>query len=138
MARRLARLAAAPAALALVSGLAPGLAAAAPTAIPAHVYSPYFEAWTTDTLDGISTASGAHYLTIAFLETPRRPRARSPGTGPAPTTSRRPEIPSRTSRTSAATAATSSSSGGWSADQGRTEIGDSCKNVDSIVAAYHS
>ena len=26
--------------------------------------------------------------------------------------------------------------GGWSADQGGTEIGDSCKDVDSIVAAY--
>ena len=26
--------------------------------------------------------------------------------------------------------------GGWSADQGGTEIGDSCKNVASIAAAY--
>ena len=26
--------------------------------------------------------------------------------------------------------------GGWSADQGGTEIGDSCSNVDSIAAAY--
>ena len=26
--------------------------------------------------------------------------------------------------------------GGWSADQGGTEIGDSCKNVNSIAAAY--
>jgi hypothetical protein len=28
--------------------------------------------------------------------------------------------------------------GGWSADQGGTEIGDSCKNVSSIAAAYEA
>ena len=28
--------------------------------------------------------------------------------------------------------------GGWSADQGGTEIGDSCKNVNSIAAAYEA
>ena len=26
--------------------------------------------------------------------------------------------------------------GGWSADQGGTEIGDSCKDVNAIAAAY--
>jgi hypothetical protein len=137
MARRLARLAAAPAALALVSGLAPGLATAAPTAIPAHVYSPYFEAWTADTLDGISTASGAHYLTIAFLETTSKTSCTLAWNGA------KADDVSTTQKYLTDIAALRShggdvipSSGGWSADQGGTEIGDSCKSVPSIVAAY--
>ena len=54
-----------------------GITAAAParadvrTALPPHVYAPYFESW--DSADGglaqLSAASGAKYLTLAFLET---------------------------------------------------------------------
>src|SRR5258705_1646637 len=47
-------------------GATPSLAA---TPIPAHVYSPYFESWSTDSLATIASQSGAKYLTIAFLQT---------------------------------------------------------------------
>ena len=59
-------------------------AATAAVPLPAHVYSPYFETWTTDAITTIAQQSGARYFTLAFLETPRaRPRARSRWNGRA-------------------------------------------------------
>src|SRR6185436_965176 len=46
---------------------ASGVAAATP--IPAHVYAPYFETWTSDSINTIAGQSGARYFTLAFLET---------------------------------------------------------------------
>src|SRR6185437_5163530 len=45
-----------------------GVASAA-TTIPAHVFAPYFEAWTGDSAATLSQQSGAKYLTMAFLQT---------------------------------------------------------------------
>src|SRR5205807_7593875 len=39
------------------------------TALPAHVYAPYFETWTSDSLTTTAQDSGARYFTLAFLET---------------------------------------------------------------------
>jgi hypothetical protein len=41
-------------------------AQAAPTPLPAHVYAPYFETWTTDGLTTTAQQSGAKYLTLPF------------------------------------------------------------------------
>src|SRR2546423_9123348 len=41
----------------------------AATALPSHVYAPYFETWTTDSIPTIATQSGSRYFTLAFLET---------------------------------------------------------------------
>ena len=55
--------------------IALGMAGASPlsviaaTALPNHVYSPYFETWTSDSIATIASQSGAKYLTLAFLET---------------------------------------------------------------------
>ena len=141
MARRLARLAAAPVAFALAAGLAPGITGASPTippqAIPAHVYSPYFEAWTADTLNGIATASGARYLTIAFLETTSKTSCTLAWTGAsADNVATTQKYLTDIANLRAQGGDVIPSSGGWSADQGGTEIGDSCKSVPSIVAAY--
>jgi hypothetical protein len=143
MARRLSRFAAAPAALALASGFAPGVATAAPTvppqAIPAHVYSPYFEAWTSDSLTSVATASGVRYFTIAFLETTGKTSCTLAWNG-----SKSDTIPATQKYVSDIASLRQlggdviPSSGGWSADQGGTEIGDSCKTVSSIVAAYQA
>src|SRR5947199_7614552 len=52
-----------------------GMAGASPlpviaaTALPNHVYSPYFETWTSDSIATTASQSGAKYLTLAFLET---------------------------------------------------------------------
>ena len=36
--------------------------------MPAHVYAPYFETWTTDSITTIAQQSGARYFTLAFVE----------------------------------------------------------------------
>jgi hypothetical protein len=51
------------------------MAAAGPRAgsrLPAHLFAPYFEAYTTDNPWQVSHQSGAQYLTLAFLQTPSR------------------------------------------------------------------
>ena len=125
-------------AVAIASGalVAGGAAAASP--MPAHVYAPYFETWTADTITTIATASGARYFTLAFLETTGKTlvHARA-GTGrrrsrSSPTAGTSPTSPSLRSLGGDVIP----SFGGWSADQGGTEIGDSCKDVNQIAAAY--
>src|SRR5262245_65744977 len=46
--------------------------AATGTPLPAHVFAPYFEAWTGDNPATLSQQSGARYLTMAFLQTASR------------------------------------------------------------------
>ena len=55
-------------------------AATAAVPLPAHIYAPYFETWTSDAITTTAQQSGARYFTLAFLETLGRPRARSRGT----------------------------------------------------------
>ncbi|TME95296.1 MAG: chitinase, partial [Chloroflexi bacterium] len=40
----------------------------AATALPARVYAPYFETWTTDGITATAQASGVRYFTLAFLQ----------------------------------------------------------------------
>jgi len=119
----------------LSTGLAAGIATAA-TPMPAHVYAPYFETWTTDTIAGIAQQSGARYFTLAFLETTGKSSCTLGWNG-----SRTQTIPSGRYLTDIATLRGMGgdvipSFGGWSADQGGTEIGDSCKDPALIAAAY--
>jgi Glycosyl hydrolases family 18 len=110
--------------------------AAAATPIPAHVYAPYFETWTSDTISGVASASGARYFTLAFLETLSKTSCTLAWNG-----SRSQTIPAGRYLTDIASLRANGgdvipSFGGWSADQGGTEIGDSCKDVSAIAAAY--
>ena len=126
-------------ALACVIGgtvLGASVAAAAASPLPARVYAPYFETWTGDSIASIAQQSGARYLTLAFLETTGKSSCTLGWNG------------SKTQTVAAGTYVTDITSlraiggdvipsfGGWSADQGGTEIGDSCKTVASIAAAY--
>jgi hypothetical protein len=110
-----------------------------PQPIPVHVYSPYFEAWTADSLTSVATQSGARYFTIAFLETTGKTSCTLAWNG-----SRSDTIPATQKYVDDIASLRQlggdviPSSGGWSADQGGTEIGDSCKSVPSIVAAYQA
>ena len=104
---------------------------------PAHVFAPYFETWTTDALVATASASGARYFTLAFLETTSRTSC-SLAWGGVKT-----QTVSGSDRYVADIAALRGlggdvipSFGGWSADQGGTEIGDSCTDVAAIAAAY--
>ena len=121
---------------ALVLGLLPASARAA-TALPAHVYAPYFETWTTDSLTTTAQQSGARYFTLAFLETLSKSSCTLAwdGNKSDPVTKNRYASDIGTLRSTLG-GDVIPSFGGWSADQGGTEIADSCKDVNTIAAAY--
>jgi hypothetical protein len=110
--------------------------ARAATPLPAHVYAPYFETWTSDGIAATAAASGVKQFTLAFLETTGKRSCTLAWNGVKSQT-----VASGRHLADIATLRASGgdvipSFGGWSADQGGTEIGDSCQNVGSIVAAY--
>ncbi|TMK88088.1 MAG: chitinase [Actinobacteria bacterium] len=111
-------------------------AAAAAVPIPAHVYAPYFETWTSDAITTIAEQSGARYFTLAFLETLgktsctlawNRSRSQTVAAG---------RYLSDIASLRSLGGDVIPSFGGWSADQGGTEIGDSCKDPATIASAY--
>ena len=129
-----------------VALIAPVVAAAAlgvtsaqgATAPPAHVYAPYFETWTTDSLTTTAQQSGARYFTLAFLETLSKTSCALAWNG-----NRSDPVSNGRYLSDVASLRTLGgdvipSFGGWSADQGGTEIADSCKDVDAIAGAYES
>ena len=113
-----------------------GAHAAAPAPLPAHVYAPYFETWTTDSISATSSASGVKYFTLAFLETTGKHSCTLAWNGVKTQTVASGRYLSDIATLRAAGGDVIPSLGGWSADQGGTEIGDSCSNVASIAAAY--
>ena len=129
-------LAAATAVAAIVAGAAAPAQAGGRRALPEHVFAPYFQAYTDANPAEVSKASGARYLTMAFLQTevtgscdvrwngdPDKPVAWSTF-GPA------------IARIRAAGGDVVPSFGGYSADSTATEIADSCSDVGRIAAAY--
>jgi hypothetical protein len=110
--------------------------AAAPTPLPAHVFAPYFEAWQGDSPAALAQSSGAKYLTMAFLQTERKGSCTPYWNGTTAT----PVDPSvfgadfTTMRSRGGDVIPSF--GGYAADNGGTEIADSCTDVDAVAAAY--
>jgi hypothetical protein len=111
-------------------------ATAAPTPIPAHVYAPYFETWTSDSLTTIAQRSGARYFTLAFLETTGKRSCTLAWNGVKTQTVASGRYLADIASLRALGGDVIPSFGGWSADQGGTEIGDSCSDVSAIVTAY--
>ncbi|GAA3296089.1 carbohydrate binding domain-containing protein [Dactylosporangium vinaceum] len=117
-------------------GLAVTAPAQAATAIPAHVFAPYFEAYNGDSLSGLSQQSGAKYLTMAFIQTA------SPGsctvywngdTGlPIAGSSFGSDIAAIRARGGDVIP----SFGGYAADNGGTEIADGCTDVNQIAGQF--
>jgi hypothetical protein len=139
-----------PLALAALAAIAAGATAAVPAyaaddqaSLPSHLYAPYFQTW--DTADGglaqLSAASGARYLTLAFLQTAQAGSCTAYWNG-------------STSTPISATAAGSfgadiaaiqraggnviPSFGGYTADTTGTELADSCTSVGAIAKVYES
>ena len=111
-------------------------ASAAGTPIPAHVYAPYFETWTTDGITAIAQQSGARYFTLAFLQTLSKSSCSLAWDGNKAQTIPTGRYLSDIASLRAMGGDVIPSFGGWSADQGGTEIADSCKDVNAIAAAY--
>jgi hypothetical protein len=112
--------------------------AAAPAAapIPARVYAPYFEAYLPSSISRVARQSGARYLTLAFIQTPKKGSCTATWNGDA----KQPLSAGHYLAQIAALRATGGdvipSFGGYSADHGGTEIADSCTSVSKIAAAY--
>jgi len=112
--------------------------AVAATPLPAHVYAPYFETWTTDSPATVAQQSGAKYLTLAFLETTSKTSCTLAWNGVSTQTVASGRYLSDIASLRATGGDVIPSLGGWSADQGGTEIGDSCRDVNSIATAYEN
>ena len=103
------------------------------------VYAPYFETWTKDSIPVVARASGTRLLTLAFLQTPSRGSCSVAWNG-----NRRQVVrpgghyTRQIARLRAVGGDVVPSFGGYSADQGGTEIADSCTSVAKIVKAYES
>jgi chitinase len=114
-----------------------GMAGAA-TPLPAHVYAPYFETWTSDSMTTLAQQSGARYFTLAFLETTGKHSCTLAWNGSRSQTVASGRYLGDIASLRAMGGDVIPSFGGWSADQGGTEIGDSCNDVNTIADAYKS
>ncbi|GAA2342336.1 glycosyl hydrolase family 18 protein [Dactylosporangium salmoneum] len=108
----------------------------AATAIPAHVFAPYFEAYNGDSLNGLSQQSGDKYLTMAFIQTASRGSCTVYWNGDS-------GMPIANSTFGSDIAAIRGrggdvipSFGGYAADNGGTEIADSCTDVNQIAGQF--
>src|SRR3989440_12927031 len=106
------------------------------TAVPRHVYAPYFETWTTDSLTATAQSSGTPYFTLAFLETLSKTSCTLAWNGSRSDLETNGRYLSDIATLRGLGGDVIPSFGGWSADQGGTEIADSCKDVNAIAAAY--
>ena len=116
-----------------------GMGSASATSLPTHVYAPYFETWTTDSLTTTADAVGRAVLHAGLPRDAVRRRSCTLAWNGAKTQT------VATGRYLCDIASLAGdgrrrdpSFGGWSADQGGTEIGDSCKSVAAIAAAYRA
>ena len=112
--------------------------AQAATPLPAHVFAPYFEAWTGESPAALAQQSGAKHLTMAFIQAATKGSCTVYWNGDT-------GMPIANSTFGADIATIRSrggdvipSFGGYTADNTGTEIADSCTSVDSIAAAYES
>jgi Glycosyl hydrolases family 18 len=111
-------------------------AAAAGAPLPAHAYAPYFETWTTDSITDLAQQSGARYFTLAFLQTLSKTSCTLAWNGDKSQTLASGRYLSDINSLRNLGGDVVPSFGGWSADQGGTEIGDSCQDVNAIAAGY--
>ena len=113
-------------------------AATVNTPLPAHVFAPYWEAYSGDDPLTEVQASGDKYLTAAFLQTASSGSCTAYWNG---STSQ--PIASSTWGSDFSTIQADGgniipSFGGYTADTDATDIADSCTSVSSIAAAYES
>jgi hypothetical protein len=117
--------------------LATGLLAAA-TALPSHVYAPYFETWKPNSIATIAQQSNARYFALAFAETLGKRSCTLAWNGRKTDKLAAGRYLPDIATLRALGGDVIVSFGGWSADQRGTDLGDSCRSVKAIAAAYES
>ena len=114
-------------------------AAAARHLIPRYVYAPYFETWTRNNIPAVARKSGARYLTLAFLQTPKKGSCTVAWNGdPRQVVKPGGRYVHQVRELRAMGGDVVPSFGGYSADHAGTEIADSCTSVPKIAKAYES
>ena len=113
-------------------------AATVNTPLPAHVFAPYWEAYSGDDPLTISQESGAKYLTAAFLQTASAGSCTAYWNGDSSQPISTSTWGSDFSTIQADGGNVIPSFGGYTADSTGTDIADSCTNVSSIAAVYES
>ncbi|MEV6575180.1 glycosyl hydrolase family 18 protein [Streptomyces sp. NPDC051577] len=119
----------------LVVGVVDGTAHAA-TPLPAHVFAPYFEAYSSDSPAELALASGAKYLTMAFVQTEVKGSCTPYWNGDTGSPISGSVFGADFATIRSRGGDVIPSFGGYAADNGGTEIADSCADVDAIAAAY--
>jgi hypothetical protein len=100
------------------------------------VYAPYFKTWSSDAITTVAQQSGARYFTLAFLETLGKTSCTLAWNGSSSQTVAAGRYLTDIHSLRGLGGDVIPSFGGWSADQGGTEIGDSCKDPAAIASAY--
>jgi hypothetical protein len=113
-------------------------AATVNTPLPAHVFAPYWEAYSGDDPLTISQESGAKYITAAFLQTASAGSCTAYWNGDTSQPISSSTWGSDFSTIQADGGNVIPSFGGYTADSTGTDIADSCTNVASIAAVYES
>ena len=116
-------------------------ASGANTPLPAHVYAPYYETYlgtSTPNISDTSLASGAKYFTLAFVESAGKSSCTPTWNGDRSEPISGGLYSADITALQAGGGDVIPSFGGYSADQGGTEIADSCTDVGKIAAAYES
>ncbi|WP_327066036.1 glycosyl hydrolase family 18 protein [Kitasatospora sp. NBC_01302] len=129
--------------LAASAGLMAGVgtaatAAPAATPLPAHVFAPYFEAYSSDNPATLASQSGNKYLSMAFVQAATKGSCTAYWNGATSTPIAASTYGSQISSIQAAGGDVIPSFGGYAADDGGTEIADSCTDVNQIAAQYES
>jgi hypothetical protein len=120
------------------AGATRGGAAASPRPLPAHVYAPYFETWTTNRIDAVARRSGARHFTLAFLQAPARGSCTVAWNGDPTQTVAGHRYAADIAALRRMGGDVIPSFGGYSADHDGTEIADSCHSLPKLVSAYES
>jgi Glycosyl hydrolases family 18 len=123
--------------LAVTAALAIGPAAAS-SALPARLYAPYFETWTSDGITTIAQQSGARFFTLAFLDTLGKRSCTLAWNGRKKDLLAGGRYLSDIASLRGIGGDVIASFGGWGADQRGAELADSCRNVNTIARAYES
>lgn len=124
--------------LTVAATLAVPAPAVAGTPMPAHVFAPYFETWMPGSITSVAQQSGARHFTLAFLETLNKTSCTLAWNAESARTVASGAYVADIASLRALGGDVVPSFGGWSADQGGNEIGDSCKDPAQIAAAYEN
>ncbi|GAA2995494.1 glycosyl hydrolase family 18 protein [Actinokineospora diospyrosa] len=115
---------------------APSPTAVAAKPLPPRVFAPYFEAWTGENPATLSAASGAKYLTMAFLQTASPGSCTALWNGDTSMPIGQATFGAQIKQIQAAGGDVIPSFGGYTADTTGTELADSCTDVNKIAAEY--